>query len=59
MTDRPSVPEAYELEPAIAWDMWDAAVAMQDRPSPTSSPAFADMVARNAVPPWRVGVRHG
>lgn len=50
-------PEAYELHPSIAWEMWDTAVQQLDEPSPTESPAFAAM-ARNAPPaPWLVGAR--
>ncbi len=49
--------DAVELPPAIAWEMWDTAVAALETPSPTTSPAWAERVARNAVPPWAVGAR--
>lgn len=50
-------PEAYELEPAVAWDIWDAAVQQLEQPSPTTSPAFARMVERAPQAPWLVGAR--
>lgn len=56
--DKLPIPEVIELEPAIAWRAWDTAVEQLDhREAPTESPAFAKMVERNAVPPWRVGAR--
>lgn len=58
MIDPLPIPETHELDPAIAWAVWDTAVRMQDlREAATESPAFAAHVARNAVPPWAVGAR--
>ena len=58
MYDLIPTPEAYELEPAVAWDMWDTAVRMQDVPSATTSPAFDAHMQRNRREAWQVGQRH-
>lgn len=54
MLDLIPKPEAHELEPGVAWAMWDTATAALDCPTPTTSPAWAEHVARTAVPPWMV-----
>lgn len=51
------IPEAAELDPSIAWEVWDTAVAQLDESSGTHSPAFAAMARERAVAPWLVGAR--